>query len=1177
MDHVPQKVSFPQIEADVLEYWEKIDAFQQSLKMSEGKPEFIFNDGPPFATGLPHYGHILAGTIKDTVTRYAHQRGHHVSRRFGWDCHGLPIEFEIDKLLGIKTKQEVLDYGIPNYNKKCREIVMKYSNEWKSVVTRMGRWIDFDNDYKTMDINYMESVWWVFKKLFETKIDDEPMVYNGLKVMPYSPGCSTPLSNFEAGMDYREISDPEVYVKFPLVDDPEVNLIAWTTTPWTLPSNLALCVNPDMDYIKIRDIKTNNIYVVAECRARVKGGIYPPIKKGKKNKKKGKNNNENDKPKDFEVLEKFKGSKMVGWKYTPLFEYFRDFAENNNAFRVVADSYVTDDSGTGVVHQAPGFGEDDFRVCLKEGIIKKGEKIPLPLDPNAQFTNEVPEYEGMFIKDADQPIIKRLKEEGRIVKSGSIVHSYPYCWRSKRPLIYRAIPSWFVRVEKIRDRLVKNNDITHWVPEHVKDGRFLNWISNARDWAISRNRFWGTPLPIWRNPEDEEDIVVIGSVQELEEKSGIKVDDLHRETIDGIKIPSAKHEGQFLERVEEVFDCWFESGSMPYAQLHYPFENKELFEENFPADFIAEGIDQTRGWFYTLMVISTILFDKPAFKNVVVNGLVLAADGRKMSKSLKNYPDPTYVMDSYGADALRMYLINSPVVRAEDLAFREEGVNKVVRDVILPWYHAFRYLSQSILAYEKATGNQFVPELGVATSSKNIMDRYILSAVQSFVKYIIQEMKFYRLYTVLPRLVLFIEELCNWYIKLNRPRLKGIDGVDDQLLAINVLFEVILTMIKAMCPFTPFFTEYLYGVILKIIPEDQRKDSVHFVDFPTPREELIDLEVEAVVKTMQDIINLGRTSRDRRMIPQRIPLTSATVVHSSQEFLDSLRSVTHYIEQELGIQTIKLTTEEGNFISLKAFPDSKVLGKRLRKDMKKVMTAIKALSSDQLRKIVQKGSETIEGHEIKVEELKIIKEFIGDNSQYEGNWNTDVVVILQLECNEELRQKGLYTMVKNRIQRLRKKSGIRVSDNVGVFYRFNNDNNNNNNNNEEFEEIIKQHSKEIEKLIDIPFLSFNSNISDSIINTTITNLDTTIQDVTLDPNPKEFDIELFICRPSYVLCENHGLNLSPEYLQFINLFFVTSDFNTLTSQITNNDNKLNLNFNNEPLSLTLNQHFVKTF
>jgi len=637
----------------------------------------------------------------------------------------------------------VLEMGVANYNQECRSIVQRYTGEWEKTVTRLGRWIDFKNDYKTMDPSFMESVWWVFHTMFK-----KGLVYRGYKVMPYSTFCGTPLSNFEAGLNYKDVNDPAAVVSFPLLHDPSVSLLAWTTTPWTLPSNLALCVNPAFEYVKIIDkTRDNRVFILLEKRL---NQLFPEVGKVDCTVER--------KAELYEIVDRYVGEQLVGWKYEPLFQYFSD--SNPQAFRVISDNYVTEDSGTGIVHQAPAFGEDDYRVCLIHGIVSKGEDLPCPVDSNGRFTKDIHEFQGQLVKDADNDICLHLKNKGRLVLKENYFHSYPFCWRSETPLIYKAVPSWFVSVEKIKPQLLANNALTYWVPSFVQEKRFHNWLCDAKDWAISRNRFWGTPIPLWIS-DDLEEMISVGSVEELFELSGVRVTDLHKEFIDHITIPSKQGRG-LLHRVDEVFDCWFESGSMPYAQMHYPFENKDRFENGFPADFIAEGLDQTRGWFYTLTVIATALFDKPAFKNLIVNGLVLAADGKKMSKRLKNYPDPQIVLTKYGADALRLYLINSPVVRADVLKFQEEGVNEVVRGVLLPWFNTFRFFAQCVDRWEAIAGRPFIPDSTLSKASTNDVDVWILAASFGLVDYVHQEMKAYRLYTVVPRLVEFIDELTKW-------------------------------------------------------------------------------------------------------------------------------------------------------------------------------------------------------------------------------------------------------------------------------------------------------------------------------------------------------------------------------------------------------------------------------
>lgn len=1007
---VPEYIEFPKEEEKILQLWKDINAFKTSLKLSKSRPRFTFYDGPPFATGLPHYGHILAGTIKDIVTRYAHQSGYHVERRFGWDCHGLPVEYEIDKTLNIKSPDDVEKLGIENYNNECRKIVMRYAEQWKEIVGRMGRWIDFDNDYKTLYPSFMESVWWVFKELY-----NKGLVYRGVKVMPYSTGCNTPLSNFESGQNYKEVVDPAVFVSFP-IDGTDASLIAWTTTPWTLPSNLSVCVNPEMIYVKIKDNTTDKIYIMMEAR------LEALFKKTE----------------EYTVLESFKGDVLRGKRYEPLFQYFSHLKEKG-AFQVLCDSYVTEESGTGVVHQAPYFGEDDFRVCLNYGIISKDQEMICPIDANGRFTEPVNDFIGQYVKDADKNIIKHLKNTGRLVHSSTTKHSYPFCWRSETPLIYRAVPSWFVRVEHMTDLLLQCNQATYWVPEFVKEKRFANWLRDAHDWAVSRNRYWGTPIPLWIS-DDQEEIVCVGSINELEELTGQKVNDLHRETVDKLTIPSTMNKG-VLHRVTEVFDCWFESGSMPYAQVHYPFENKKEFEENFPADFIAEGVDQTRGWFYTLLVLSTALFGKPPFKNLIVNGLVLASDGQKMSKRKKNYPDPVEIVNKYGADALRLYLINSPVVRAENLRFREEGVRDILKDVFLPWYNAYRFLVQNVDLFEKEWNIQFRYNEISSVKSSNFMDQWILSFTQSLVLFVKKEMTAYKLYTVLPRLVKFVDHLTNWYVRMNRKRLKGEGGKEDCRMALDTLLIVLYTMIRMMAPFTPFLTELMFQNLRHLMTENnvESNDSVHYLDFPESQENFINLEVERKVSRMQTVIELGRLLRDRKTLPIKYPLPELIVINENQEYLDDVLSLQKYILEELNIRTLTVTTDKQKYgVRMKAEPDIKALGVRLRAASKLVVQAIRELNEEQLQEYLNGKELEVCGHKLESGDIRISYSFSGEQAEkltecYEAHADENVLVLLNINPDQSMVDEGLAREVINRIQKLRKKAHLVPTDLIEIF------------------------------------------------------------------------------------------------------------------------------------------------
>jgi isoleucyl-tRNA synthetase len=982
--------SFLDAEHTVLDFWKESRIFQKSLEQTSNCEPYIFYDGPPFATGLPHHGHLVASTIKDVVPRYFTMTGRYVQRRFGWDCHGLPIEHEIDKKLGMSSQEAVEKLGIKGYNDECRSIVQRFTSEWEKTITRIGRWVDFEDDYKTMEPWYMESVWWVVKQLWE-----KGLIYRGEKVVPFSTALGTVLSNFEIASNYQDVQDPSVTVLFKLDDDgtasEELWIAAWTTTPWTLPSNLALCVGDDIDYVKVRDADLNKNIILAKERLEHVG-----------------------KGKQLEVLDEFKGASLVGKRYTPILPYFAEL-KSEGAFTILSDDYVSTESGTGVVHQAPAFGEDDFRILKKANI----KAMVCPVDMSGQFTDEVPDFAGIHVKDADKLIIRRLKEDGSLYSQEVINHSYPFCPRSDTPIIYRTIDSWYVSVEQMREDLAKANSEINWVPEHIKSGRMGNWLDGAIDWAISRNRYWGTPLPIWINDVTGNQ-VCIGSREELTRYTGASVDDLHRENVDSLTFSIDGEEGVY-RRIEEVLDCWFESGSMPYAQLHYPFENETLFEEGFPAEFIAEGLDQTRGWFYTLIVLGTALYGKQPFKNVIVNGIVMAEDGKKMSKRLRNYTPPDDLMETYGADALRLYLINSGLVRAEEQRFTDDGVKDMVRRALLPWLNAFKFLNTY------AEIDNWKPETNRAESD-NIMDQWILSRLQSLKANIATEMESYHLYNVVPALFEFIEDLTNWYIRLNRSRFWSEEMTDDKANAYSTLYTAIYELSLSMAPFAPFLAESIYQE-LKNFSVAELPESVHLCSYPESDSFRIKPLLEHAVTRMQHIVLLGRQKRNQEKVKTKIPLSRLTVIHKESELLDEIARLEDYIKTELNVKVVEYSVDEDQYITLYTKPNSPVLGKRFGKKFKDFKQKIEALDADAINAFQEAGEMEIGGETLQTNDILVFRE-----AREGTNTISDRFISIDLDCqlNESLIREGLAREVINRIQKSRKDLGFNVIDRINI-------------------------------------------------------------------------------------------------------------------------------------------------
>lgn len=970
--------SFSAREERILHFWKEKKIFEQSLNQRKEAELFSFYDGPPFATGMPHYGHLLAGTLKDVCPRYKTMKGYFVPRRFGWDTHGLPIENETEKELNLSGAASIEEYGIGNFNEECRKIVLRYTDDWKAVVERAGRWVDFSKTWKTMDITFMESVWWVFKQMY-----DKDLIYEGFKVMPFSAKLGTPLSNFEATENYQEVDDPSLVVALKLKDDPTTSILVWTTTPWTLISNMAATVHVDIDYVKVE--VDGKFYILGEAA----------VERWFKDR--------------ATILETFKGEVLIGKRYEPLFPYFAD----QDAFRVIGGDFVATDDGTGIVHTAPAFGEDDFYVCKKAGI-----PLVCPVDKNGCFTDEVSEYAGQFVKDADKAIARRIKDMGQLVHQGVLRHRYPFCWRSDTPLIYRAMTTWFMKVESIKDRLLKAAETIHWTPGHLKEGRFGNWLEGARDWAISRNRYWGTPIPIWRS--DDGDIHVIGSISELEKLTGEKIHDMHRHNIDHLTF---EKEGKVYKRIPEVFDCWFEAGSMPYGQNYYPFERKEETEKGFPADFIAEGVDQTRTWFYVLMVLSVALFDKPAYKNVIANGILLAADGKKMSKRLKNYPEPQLMFDKYGADAVRLYMLHSPAVKADDLRFSERGVELVLRQILIPFWnaHAFFLTYARIYKWEPTLNNK----------PKTVIDRWILAKLEELITTVEVGMDAYDLSRAVEPFVGFIDQLTNWYIRRSRRRFWADEDTPDRREAFETLYHVLIELCKIAAPFIPFLSDAIYQN-LKL---EQMPQSVHLCNYPAYHQTNRDLALEQGMDALQIAVSLGHALRKEHKIKVRQPLSAVHVVCGCDQKLEFLKHQKHLIAEELNVKTVIFHDEKQAFVKLSIKPNFRVLGKKVGKHMKEAQLLIHELPQDQITQLLA-------GNPLKIElggdEFELGSEDVEITRQVHEGWiamNIGVITIaLETELTEDLELEGIARELVNKINTMRRQGGFLVTDRVKVQF-----------------------------------------------------------------------------------------------------------------------------------------------
>ncbi len=861
--NLDQKPDFPNIEENILSFWKKDNTFKKSLDKNKGKKEYIFYDGPPFATGLPHHGHLVQGAIKDLIPRYYTMKGYYVERRFGWDCHGLPVEYELEKLKGIKNKKEIEDLGIDKFNEECRLIVLKYVNEWKEFVQRMGRWVDMENDYKTMDKNYMESIWYVFKNIYE-----KGLIYEGYRSIKICPRCATPLSNTEVQLGYKDLEDLSVIAKFKLIDKDNTYFLAWTTTPWTLPANVLLAVNKNIEYVKVKS--NNEYYIVAKNRVEY---IFENI--------------------EYEIINNIKIDLIIGQRYEPLFDISKTIKPEHidKGWYVTEADFVTSDEGTGIVHIAPAFGEEDMVL---------GKTLNTPNIRHVNIEGEFGEYPlmewaGKQARDLGEKILEQLKKDNTFFRSIKITHSYPHCWRCDTPLLNYSMDSWFLDVGNIKKDTVKNNELINWTPKHIKEGRFKKGLESAPDWGLSRNRYWGTPLPVWKC-DNCSNIIVIGSIKELEDLSGEKnIIDIHRHFIDDFKIPCDKCEKGVLKRIPEVLDCWFESGSMPYAQKHYPFENKDNFEDNFPANFIAEAIDQTRGWFYSLHTIATALMDKPAFKNVITTGIVLDKTGKKLSKSKRNYTDPGELVNKFGADALKFYLLSSPLVKGEDLMFNDNGVSDVVKNVFLTIYNTLKYFT----IY--ANSNNFEP---IDKKSNNVLDKWIISRTNHFIADITYQLDIYDLMSATNLIQPYINDLSTWYIRGSRQRFT--DGSID---ALNTLYNVLIDFSKATAPVIPFISEYIY------ITLNNNDSSVHMQDYPQIPHNQIDLVIENEMSRAREIISELQNLRIENGIKLKQPIREIYIENSNIQTTDILDIIKNELNAKIIIKekNNKLKINKGKY------------------------------------------------------------------------------------------------------------------------------------------------------------------------------------------------------------------------------------------------------------------------
>ncbi|RKQ92596.1 isoleucyl-tRNA synthetase [Solirubrobacter pauli] len=968
---LPENVSFPELEEKVLERWRELDVYNESLKRREGAPPYVFYEGPPTANGKPGSHHVLARVFKDVFPRYKTMRGFYSYRKGGWDTHGLPVEIAVQKQLGIDDKKEIEEYGIAEFNAKCRESVFEYLEDWTKLTERIGYWVDLDDPYRTLDTDYIESVWWALGELWK-----KDLLYEGFKVVPYCPKDGTALSSHEVSQGYKDVEDPSVFVRYPINRPHGVlregdELLVWTTTPWTLVSNAAVAVDPELTYVR-----TSNGEVLAEALVtRVVG-------------------------EDAQVVDRFKGADMVGAGYEPPFPYIPASEYGEKGHTVLPADFVSADDGTGIVHTAIAFGEDDFRLGAEQGLA-----VINPVRSDGTYDERIGEYEGRFVKDADEDLIADLEARGRLYRAEKLFHAYPHCWRCGTPLLYYAKPSWYIRTSQIKDRLLAANESVDWHPEHIKHGRMGRWLENNVDWALSRERYWGTPLPIWRNEAGE--TVCVGSFAELKELSGVELDDPHRPYVDDVEIPSPTG-GEPLRRVPEVIDVWFDSGSMPFAQWHAPFENQDVFERQFPADYICEGIDQTRGWFYSLLAISTLLFDQSSYKTCLSLGHIADPQGKKMSKSLGNIVVPWDVIDRHGADAFRWYFLATKLPW-DGYNFDTDTVGESLRQFLLQLWNTYGFY----VLY--ANVNDVAPE---DVAPANDLDRWVLSRLSATVETVTERLDHYDATRAGQAVQAFVDDLSNWYVRRSRRRFW-----DGDPAAFSTLRTALVTVTKLLAPFTPFIADEIYGNL------DGSEPSVHLCDWPEPGER--DEDLEFAMATVRETVRLGLAARGQAKLKVRQPLRAAVVVAAGAE-REAIERLGDVAREELNVKELRYVSQADELGSYEVKPNYRALGPRFGKQMPQVAAAVAALDPGHVADALRGGARvgiSLEGHdhELDSDDLMLaMSPLEGYQLEREGSH----AVALELELDDELRREGLAREIVHAVQNARKSAGLQVEDRI---------------------------------------------------------------------------------------------------------------------------------------------------